>query len=214
MLPPMGGRRGFSATVIPAFLLAVMFGACSDGDPGETSAWPSASSLESSPEPTPTLSKKERRIARKEAAETRRKARAAAKREREKARKQRAKAEVALAATMASLFSYYNERDFIHASAYVHDKFIRQCGGATDLAYAFAQNKDSERLNYTLNKLRVTSLEGRSARADVTYSARDEQSGQLFDDHFIVGLTFVKNPVRDTGWVLDELFPIGVGAFC
>ena len=212
----MSGRRRATALFSSAILLAGLQGACSDSEPRERPPEASGSSepSQSTPETTPTLSKRERRIARKEAAEAERKARAAEERAREEERKLRAQAEDHLVATMEALLSYYNEEDFAHASAYVHDRFVQQCGGATNLAYAFAQNKNSERLNYIFHKLKVTEIEGRSARADVTYSARDEQSGELYDDHFIVGLAFVRNAVRDTGWVLDELFPIGVGAFC
>ncbi len=213
----MRNGRTFAAGAFAVVLLVGLLNACSEGEPGEeVSSKPSAPSNFSDPTPqaTPTLSERERRIARKEAAEARRKARAAARREREEVRRERAEAEVALPATMTSLFSYYNSEDFIHASAYVDDRFVRKCGGTTDLAYAFAQNKDTERLNYTLDNLKITRFTGPSVRADVTFSSRDDESGELVDDHFAVGLSFVTNPRRDKGWVLDDLFPLGVGAYC
>lgn len=113
-------------------------------------------------------------------------------------------------ASIRSLVSHYNTDDFVHASGYVAERFISECGGDTDLAFAFAQNDQSERFDYEVHKVKVTSLSGTKAQADVTYSARDQDTGELWDDHFAIGLSFIK----EGGWVLDDLFPLGVGAFC
>lgn len=208
-------RYGYTRRAAVALaLVGALLAACAADAPEEEARVLTPSQETESPSETPALSAQERRAAREAAAEARREERAAARRARERARNDRLEAEEDLAATMEALFSSYNVENFIQASAYVADRFVRKCGGPTDLAFAFTQNKDAERLNYTLDNVKVTDVSGRSAGADVTYSARDDQSGELYDDHFAVGLTFVKNARRDTRWVLNDLFPLGVGAYC
>lgn len=160
-----------------------------------------------SPSPSPTkLSKKEKAKIRAARRRERRREQA----QREKLQAERAEASTDLLIASQTLVSYYNAEDFIHASGYLARRFIQKCGGDTDLALAFAQNKDMERLIYEIHKVEVTALDASMAKADVTYSARDDETGELWDDHFKNGLTFV----NEDGWVLDDLFPLGVGAFC
>lgn len=162
-----------------------------------------------SPSPSPSateLSKKEKAKLRAERRREKRRELA----QRERLRAERAEASAALLSTSQALVSYYNAEDFIHASGYVARRFIQKCGGDTDLAFAFAQNKNMERLTYEIHKVEVTALDASRAQADVTYSARDDETGELWDDHFKNGLTFA----NEGGWVLDDLFPLGVGSFC
>lgn len=201
---------GISSAFVLLLIVGIVDAQKSDPEPIQgASIRPSASpSVESaSPSPTPTkLSKKEK--AKRRAERRREKRREEAQRARLRA--ELAQASAALLQVSRSLVTYYNAEDFIYASGQVANRFVSKCGGDTDLAFAFAQNKNIERLVYEIHKVKVTGMSGDRARADVTYSARDDQTGELWDDHFQNGLSFV----NEEGWVLDDLFPLGVGAFC
>lgn len=184
------------------------------GDP-PSEVTPTPPAVSETPVPTSTpLTKEEILELRRQAEAEQRKELAAAKRARQRARRQLADTEVLLTQTLTRFFSNYSSEDFDRASASVGDSLARRCGGRTGLAHAFLHNKDAEALEYTLDDVTVTTLRDGAARADVTYSTQNDDTGEIVDDRATVRLSFVKAPPRDTGWALDEFFPAGVEAYC
>lgn len=51
-----------------------------------------------------------------------------------------------------------------------------------------------------------------TVQADVRFSSDDSVTGEVVDDHLVVGLTFRED--SSFGWVLAVDFPLGVPAFC
>lgn len=164
-----------------------------------------------------SAAKAQRRIRREERQEERRQ-RAEERRERAKEKAQTKEQIAALQdpihQTAKALFNYYSSDDFVNASGYVADRWVRTCGGALKFASAYRQMKEIEQLNYTLEDVNVTKLKGGRAFADVTESAYDVSTGQRYDKHFILGLWFVRDPTSPTGWVFEEPFPLGVETNC
>lgn len=202
--------------VVPTALLAMaaLLGGCEVGDP-PSEAIPAPPATSEAPLPTSTpLTKEDLLELRRKAEAEQRKELAAAQRARRRARRQLAETEVLLTQTLTRLFADYNGQDFDRASMSVADRLVRRCGGRRELARAFAQNRDAEGLEYTLDDVKVRNLSDRAARAAITYSTRDESTGQLVDERASIRLSFVKAPVRETGWALDDLFPVGVSGYC
>ncbi len=116
---------------------------------------------------------------------------------------------------------HYNEGDFIRASGYVSDKAVSECGGALNLAVAFQQLQDSERLRYELVDVKVNSVDGDKAFTYVTYNVSDVDDRQFLrtstqaptfirEHHIVEG--------RDVNWVYEQYSPPDSGlsalSFC
>lgn len=130
---------------------------------------------------------------------------------RQRARMLAQRAEPELIAGFEQMLADYNSGDFVHASAFFSDDLMDDCGGPTDFGFAFAQNDRAERLNYVLDGINAHRYLKGAITADVTWSSFDENNGEVWDDHFVGGFVFIR---EDGGWVLRDLFPLGVGAFC
>lgn len=203
-------RRLFVVSIIVCLLGT----GCSD-EPKAAIVEPTPAASSPSPRPTPSptpteLSKKEKAKLRAERRRERRREQRRRERERARLAAERALVTDKASVTVRTLFDYYNAGNFVLASAYVADRFVQHCGSASNLSYAFAQNDRAERLNYLFISVKNVKVDGRTAKADVTYRNTDEDTGEDWGK-YSNGLRFI----RESGeWVLNDLLPLGVGAFC
>lgn len=207
--------------IATAFVL-LLIGGIVDAQKSDTAAGPEptseprpvaspSSSATPSPRPSPTeLSKKEKAKLRAERRRERRREQRQIEREKARLDAERALVTDKASDTVQTLFDYYNEGNFVLASAYVADRFVQQCGSVSKLTNAFAQNDQAERLDYLFVSVRNVEVDGRAAKADVTYRNTDEDTGEDWGT-YSNGLRFVR---EDGEWVLNDLLPLGVGAFC
>jgi hypothetical protein len=120
----------------------------------------------------------------------------------------------ALLKTMQSLVTAYNGGSYVEASRYVADSVVNRCGGASSYAQAQSQNFRSEKLAYSIDSVEVTETTAGTTKADVYYSSKDVNTGEAVDRRQGNGLTFIQSGRPDIEWVLNDMFPLGVGAFC
>jgi hypothetical protein len=111
----------------------------------------------------------------------------------------------AVLSMLKTYLALYDRGDYIHASTYLSSSVETTCGGPTALALALFQNHRIEGIDYGVAGVRAWG-DG-SNKADVmtveTYSGRNHR--------LVLGLAFVH---ESDGWKLNDLYPIGAGAFC
>lgn len=100
----------------------------------------------------------------------------------------------------------YGGGDYVNATAHLSADVESECGGPTNLAFALSQNHDIEDIDYGAKAVKAWGPDDPNM-ADVT--TIETYGGGSFRQ--VLGLAFV----REGGeWKLDDLYPLGAGAFC
>lgn len=111
--------------------------------------------------------------------------------------------EGAVLAMLKEYLSLYNGGAYAAATAHLSSDVDRECSGG--LADALAQNHHIEEIDYDVSAVRAWDDEPNMA--DVVTVER--YGGQTY--RLELGLAFA---FEDGGWTLDDLYPLGAGAFC
>jgi hypothetical protein len=107
---------------------------------------------------------------------------------------------------MKQYVGLYDASQYLEAVRFLSNAVLANCGGAIDLASALEQNHQIEGIDYEVEDVRAWGPD-RPKMADVV--TREIYSG---DSHPIaLGLAFT---FEDGEWKLDDLYPLGAGAFC
>lgn len=113
--------------------------------------------------------------------------------------------EKALLRMLQNYVALYNQGDYIQASTSLSADIEGQCGGPTDLAFALSQNHRIEDVDYEVVAVRMWDDDPNMADV-VTIERYGGGSSRL-----TLGLAFVHQSGQ---WKLDDLYPLGAGAFC
>jgi hypothetical protein len=113
--------------------------------------------------------------------------------------------ESAVLAMLKKYLSLYNQGGYMAATAFLSSNVGSDCGGPGGLASALSQNHQIEQIDYGVTAVKV--WENDPDMADVT--TVETYGGRSYK--LKLGLAFVFEKGR---WKLDDLYPLGAGAFC
>ena len=117
----------------------------------------------------------------------------------------------AIGSVVRDFFAAYNEGNMVRATGYVTSDADRDCGGATNHAFAYTQLQRMEQLRYEVVEVQVGEVVGDTAAADVTINSFDTGSGKQVDEGLALGFQFIRDTFGD--WVFDS-DPLWIASFC
>ncbi len=113
--------------------------------------------------------------------------------------------EQAVLAMLQEYLQLYDAGDYVHASVHISSRVEQECGGPTALTFALAQNHEIEGIDYGAKEVHASTDDPQ--KADVTMV--EMYGGRSY--RLVLGLAFISERGE---WKLDDLYPLGAGAFC